>query len=175
MRAAAALACLIACARGYQLPVVIPDKAVSEVRELHPYFVSGEPEPRRGLAGKADALTSWEVEYGFSLVEEGGACRLREPHVTLAIQQSYPVAGSIDPERSAALASDLAALSKHEEGHLRIDRAAAHALAEALRAVSPRETCAAVREDARRAAARALEDCRAGNAAYDAATGHGVR
>jgi len=163
---AAALALLLACAPRYHLPAVVTDKAVRESRELHPYFVSGEA--RRGVA--RNARTSWQVQYDFSLAQEGGACRLREPHVTLEIQQWYPVANPQD-----VFAGDLNALERHEEGHLRIDRAAAHSLAEALRRTSPRETCDAVREEARRAAALAIQECKASNAAYDAATNHGTR
>jgi predicted secreted Zn-dependent protease len=174
---AAVLALVFACAPRFDLPVVIPDKAVREYLEVHPYFVSGESaaEARRGIAGKGDALTSWEVQYDYSLEEEGGVCRLREPHVTLAIRQSYPVAASTDPGVSTTLASGLDTLHKHEEGHLHIDRAAAHSLAQALRAVAPRKSCEAVREAAQRSAARVLADCKASNAAYDAATGHGAR
>jgi predicted secreted Zn-dependent protease len=127
------------------------------------------------VAKMADGLTSWEVQYDFSLVEGGGVCRLRGPHVTLAVQQSYPVAAAQDPYRAAVLDSYLRPLVEHEQGHLRIDRAAAHMLAEALRAVSPQPACDAVREEAWRVAALALENCKASNAAFDAATAHGLR
>lgn len=159
-----ALILLIACARPYALPVVVHDPAVKESLQMQPHSVASD----------SGALTSWDVKYDFSLVEERGACRLRDPHVELSIQQGYPVAATADPATAVALLSSLDELKKHEEGHLRIDRAAAHALADALRAIAPESTCEAVREKARRAASKAIEECRASNDAYDSATRHGL-
>jgi predicted secreted Zn-dependent protease len=161
----AALSLLLACARPYALPLVVQDKAVRESLAVRPYSVTGN--------GPA-ALTSWDVQYDFSLVEERGVCRLKEPHVELSIQQSYPTAPSADPATAVALLSSLDELQKHEDGHLRIDRAAAHELADALRAISPESNCERVREKARLAAARAIAGCRSSNDAYDSATRHGL-
>ena len=161
----AALTLLLACARPYALPVVVQDKAVRESLSVRPYSVTNGPA----------AVTSWDVQYDFSLVEERGTCRLHEPHVELSIQQSYPVAPSADPATAVALLSSLDELVKHEDGHLRIDRAAAHELADALRAIAPESSCDQVREKARLAASKAIAGCKATNDAFDAATDHGTR
>jgi predicted secreted Zn-dependent protease len=161
----AALSLLIACARPYALPLVVRDRAVRETLQVRPY----------SIANDTSALTSWDVQYDFSLVQERGSCRLREPHVELSIRQSYPTAPGADPATAVALLNRLDDLVKHEDGHLRIDRAAAHELAEALRAIAPEASCEEVREKARQAAARAIAGCKASNDAYDSATSHGTK
>jgi predicted secreted Zn-dependent protease len=156
---AAVLALLCACAHS-ELPAVAPDPAVRESLEL------------RTQTDARGGVTSWEVEYAYSLSEEQGACRLRAPRVMLALRQSLPVASA---NSSPALLAGIDALEKHEEGHLRIDRAAAHELAEALRAIPPMESCEAVRLEAQRTALGVIDACKRRNAAYDAETGHGTR
>jgi predicted secreted Zn-dependent protease len=153
------LALLCACAH-YDLPAVVPDPAVRESLEL------------RAQPGAGGALTSWEVEYAYSLAQVQGACALRSPRVTLVLRQSLPVASAT---ASPTLLAGIDALEKHEEGHLRIDRAAAHELAEALRGVPSMGSCDDVGEEARRVALRVIEECRRRNAAYDAETAHGTR
>jgi predicted secreted Zn-dependent protease len=153
------LVLLCACAH-YDLPAVVPDPAVRESLEL------------RTRTDAQGGLTSWEVEYAYSLSEEQGACRLRAPRVQLALRQSMPMASA---SSSPALLAGIDALEKHEEGHLRIDRAAAHELAEALRAIPAMENCAAVQLEAQRIALGVIDACKRRNAAYDAETQHGAR
>ena len=154
----AALLLFAACTR-YPLPAVVSDPAVRESLELRP-------------GAGASGLTSWEVEYAYSLSEERGACRLTTPRVFLSLRQSLPVAAA---DATPAQLAGLDVLADHENGHLRIDRAAAHDLAEALRSIPPLPTCEAVHAQAERAAEQVIVACRARNAEYDAETAHGTR
>ncbi|HEY2031931.1 MAG TPA: DUF922 domain-containing protein [Myxococcales bacterium] len=161
MRVLGATLCVSLCACAhYDLPAVVPDPAVRESLELRT-----EPGARSGL-------TTWSVEYRYSLTEEHGRCWLRKPRVVLALRESVPwVPATGDPIVLAGLDK----LTQHEEGHLRIDRAAASALARVLRSIEPQPTCAEVTRNAESAAARVLDECRAANLAYDRATAHGAR
>jgi len=122
--------------------------------------------------GGTAGLTQWEVEYSYSLFEEEGGCRVRNPRVFLTLQEILPAASaSAEP----SLLARLDVLTAHEEWHLFIDRTAAADLARALRSIGPQPTCAAATDAAQRAAARIIEECRARNDAFDAATDHGLR
>jgi hypothetical protein len=150
---------LCACAH-YELPAVEEDPAVRESLQ------------RRTVPGAGSGITSWSVEYRYSLSQEQGRCWLRKPRVLLELRQTVPWApATAEP----AVLAGLDKLAEHEEGHLRIDRAAASALARELRAIAPQATCADVAREAELVAARILDECRSENVAYDRATNHGTR
>jgi predicted secreted Zn-dependent protease len=149
------------CACAHVEPAAAPrDPAVRETLQL------------RMQPGAASGLTQWQVEYRYSLVEERGVCRLRNPRVVLALQQILPTASAF---AEPSLVARLDVLVSHEDGHLRIDRRAAADLAHALRSIEPQASCAAVNDAAERAAAQIIADCRSRNDAFDRTTDHGLR
>jgi predicted secreted Zn-dependent protease len=165
----AVLCLLTACAQSHPLPAVIADSAVREFLDVRYYRVSG------GVAGtRGGALTTWDVQYDYSATQERAGCRLEKPHVTLGVRQSLPIALGADPAVDLVILNGVDVLRQHEEGHLRIDREGANRLAQALRAVPPQRDCKALADAARAAAMKAIDECRAANDAYDAATQHGT-
>lgn len=161
MHALGAILCVSLCACAhYALPPVVQDPAVRETLEL------------RTQPGAESGLTTWSVEYRYALVEEQGRCWVRKPRVLLELREMVPwMPATADPIVLAGLDK----LTQHEEGHLRIDRAAASALARALRSIEPQLSCPEMAREAERVAANVLDQCRAANVAYDRATAHGAR
>ncbi|HEX4386753.1 MAG TPA: DUF922 domain-containing protein [Myxococcales bacterium] len=158
-----------ACARPYVLPEAVSDSAVRETRDVRYYGVTAGKNGSRG-----SALTTWDVQYDYATIEDDRGCRLQRPHVALTIRQSLPSALASDPAVDLPLLYGVDVLLKHEDGHLRIDRAGAHGLADALRSVAPQPNCNALMEAAQKAARRAVAECKASNDAYDAFTRHGT-
>jgi len=184
MRIAAVLL-LAGCHASY---LATADPAVSESFDLQPYRVSGATtsdlrtairaaRPATSDGTRFDAITRWHVTYRYEFVRDAiGGCAPANPRVALELRIEMPaLSDDVPPQARAAVEAYLTALRAHEDGHIRIDRDIAAAVADAVRAVPAQPTCDGLREVVREAADRAMEAGRARNRAYDEQTNHGVR
>jgi len=186
MRRAFIVVAVIGCAVS-RPNVVAGDPAVTESFDLQPYTVTGASSADLRTAIRAarpatpdgvrfDAITRWHVSYRYDFVRDAtGGCAPANPRVKLELKIEMPALADGVPEQArAAVEAYLRALRAHEDGHVRIDREIATAVADAVRAARAQSTCDAVRSAVRAAADRAMDDGKARNRAYDEETHHGV-
>ena len=179
MRRAFIVVAVIGCAVS-RPNVVAGDPAVTESFDLQPYTVTGASTADLRTAIRAarpatpdgvrfDAITRWHVSYRYDFVRDAtGGCAPANPREMPALADGVP------EQARTAVEAYLRALRAHEDGHVRIDREIATAVADAVRAARAQSTCDAVRSAVRAAADRAMDDGKARNRAYDEETHHGV-
>lgn len=144
-------------------------KSVGEVRRA---IATARPANAEGH--RLDAITFWHLDWHFDRVRENDWCRPGDVTVSLLLTLKFPELAQVPEPTRAAFANYLSALRRHEEGHLRIDREIAQAVAEAIRALPPQPSCEELNHQAKRAADRAMDEGRKKNADYDAQTRHGA-
>ncbi|MGZ6143003.1 MAG: DUF922 domain-containing protein [Myxococcales bacterium] len=181
------LVLLAACAGELARPepqAIADDAAVTESFEVRTYMVRGETleEVRRAISAarpadsdgkRYDAITRWQVHYRFDAEAGSAGCAASRPRVSLKLRMELPALDAVPEQTRAEITPYLEALREHEQGHLRIDRGVARAVADAIRSVPPQFTCERLREEVRRAADRAMEEGRKSDRAYDDETRHG--
>ena len=134
---------------------------------------------RKGpYAGKKrfDANTSWHVSLDYERLE-GEPCRPGRPRVRLVATHSLPRwDGTGPPELVACWQSYMAALEKHERGHLRYPLEAAEKLRERMLAIAAEPaSCEEALEAANAAWAELRQWAKDEGRRYDLLTRHGER
>jgi len=127
--------------------LIAGDRAVTESFDLQPYAVTGATaadlrtairaaRPATADGARFDAITRWHVSYRYDFARDAtGGCAPANLRVKLELKIEMPaLAEDVPPQTRAALEAYLDALRAHEEGHARIDRGIATAVADAVAA-----------------------------------------
>ena len=138
----------------------------NQIRRLGPKDESGTSQ---------DALTVWNLEWGYGTVQRGDSCVLRNVKVTLDLSVTLPrwkPPATATPGLVKTWQSYLKAVRLHEAGHRAIAERNAR---EVMAALTPLRgtNCDKLSGDATRLAEQIVADGRARNRAYDVQTKHG--
>ena len=138
----------------------------NQIRRLGPKDESGTSQ---------DALTVWNLEWGYGTVQRGDSCVLRNVKVTLDLSVTLPrwkPPATATPGLVKTWQSYLKAVRLHEAGHRAIAERNAR---EVMAALTPLRgtNCDQLSRDATRLAEQIVADGRARNRAYDVQTKHG--
>jgi len=138
----------------------------NQIRRLGPKDESGTSQ---------DALTVWNLEWGYGTVQRGDSCVLRNVKVTLDLSVTLPrwkPPATATPGLVKTWQSYLKAVRLHEAGHRAIAERNAR---EVMAALTPLRgtNCDQLSGDATRLAEQIVADGRARNRAYDVQTKHG--
>jgi predicted secreted Zn-dependent protease len=123
------------------------------------------------------AFTDWEVRWSYAPEHGAFDVRATDPQVVAEVTCTFPIwrpPSSVSVDLVSCWAAYLDALERHEQGHVDLGGAAATAIYEALRTLSPYATPGALQSAAESAVTAVLEEMRARERAYDEATGHGA-
>ena len=162
-----------------------PAAPVAVTDEVLPYPVAGADtgEILRSMAAAAPreggetffGLTTTSLSFRFGTRTAGGACRLDDVHVALAVQVVLPE-WTAPPGTVSDLRRDWARfrtnLARHEDEHRTLAEAGAERLRNALDGLAA-PTCAGARAEAARTANRISIETGAAHRRYDDETGHG--
>lgn len=125
--------------------------------------------------GGPHGFTTWSMRWTFDDAPAEGGCRVENVRITLdLVTTTYgwdPPPG-VGPELTRAAREDQARLLAHERGHQTIDLLGAMDVLDTLRGRTG--SCRRLRAEANAAAQAVLDDIRAVNRAYDAATQSGT-
>ncbi len=125
-----------------------------------------------GRAFHAD--TRWHVAWHFHYRERAsGGCEITDVATTLTATILLPGPSDPDLARSAAFTTYLAALKRHEHGHVQIGRDAAAAIDAGIMALPSQGDCEAMGSAANAFAQGQLARSREIEIRYDADTGYG--
>ncbi len=138
----------------------------NQIRRLGPKDESGKSQ---------DALTVWNLEWGYGTVQRGDSCVLRDVKVTLDVSMTLPrwkPPATASPGLLKTWQAYLKAVRLHEAGHRTIAERNAR---EVMAALTPLRgtNCDKLSGDATRLAEQIVADGRARNRAYDIQTKHG--
>jgi len=138
----------------------------NQIRRLGPKDESGKSQ---------DALTVWNLEWGYGTVQRGDSCLLRDVKVTLDVSVTLPrwkPPATASPELLKTWQAYLKAVRLHEAGHRTIAERNAR---EVMAALMPLRgtNCDKLSGEATRLAEQIVADGRARNRAYDVQTKHG--
>jgi predicted secreted Zn-dependent protease len=138
----------------------------NQIRRLGPKDESGKSQ---------DALTVWNLEWGYGTVQRGDSCLLRDVKVTLDVSVTLPrwkPPATASPELLKTWQAYLKAVRLHEAGHRTIAERNAR---EVMAALTPLRgtNCDKLSGEATRLAEQIVADGRARNRAYDVQTKHG--
>ena len=138
----------------------------NQIRRLGPKDESGKSH---------DALTVWNLEWGYGTLQRGDSCVLRDVKVTLDVSVTLPrwkPPATTAPELLKTWQAYLKAVRLHEAGHRTIAERNAR---EVMAALTPLRgtNCDKLSGEATRLAEQIVADGRARNRAYDVQTKHG--
>ena len=138
----------------------------NQIRRLGPRDESGKSQ---------DALTVWNLEWGYGTGQRGDSCVLRDVKVTLDVSVTLPrwkPPATASPELLRTWQAYLKAVRLHEAGHRAIAERNAR---EVMAALTPLRgtNCDKLSGEATRLAEQIVADGRARNRAYDVQTKHG--
>ena len=173
----AALCTVAACAQA----------AVREEHTERPYAVHAQPEQSlrqaldaaspitQGGQRRFHGYTRWNVRWSFRWWREAsGRCRITEVTTRLASEVQLPELRDGTPAQRQAFDRYLAALSRHEQGHVRIGQEAARAIDQGIAALPEAPDCDALERDANALGHRLLDAHTERERQYDQTTGHGA-
>lgn len=132
--------------------------------------------PRRAGALHG-AYTAWEVRWSYAPARNEHGYRASDARVTVNVQCTLP---RWRPPASTAAplvdrwSSYLDALEVHEQGHIDLAVAAGAAVQEALQALTPCSSTAALERSAEETTSAVIEEFRRREVDYDVATEHGA-
>ncbi|WP_341677715.1 DUF922 domain-containing protein [Niveibacterium sp. SC-1] len=120
--------------------------------------------------------TDWSAQSDYRWWQEAdGRCRVTESRVNLSIVMTLPRLAADAPDAMRArFDSYLARLREHEEGHVRIARETAFAIASRIRSLPEAKSCEALEAAAENARAALMDEARQRERRYDRDTGYGA-
>ena len=138
----------------------------NQIRRLGPKDESGKSQ---------DALTVWNLEWGYGTLQRGDSCVLRDVKVTLDVSVTLPrwkPPATATPGLLKTWQAYLKAVRLHEAGHRTIAERNAR---EVMAALTPLRgtNCDKLSGEATRLAEQIVADGRARNRSYDLQTKHG--
>lgn len=119
------------------------------------------------------AYTAWNVHWRFKWDATAGGCRITSVDTDLSVKTTLPEWRSGNSAIAMQFVTYLAALRKHEDGHLRIGRRAAQAADLAILRLPSMASCDLLEREANRAGDAVLEDAMRDEVEYDRNTRHG--
>lgn len=159
---------------------------VEETHAQRNYPVHAQPgEPLRAALNAATPIevngrrfhgyTRWNVRWNYRWWREAsGRCRITEVTVRLQTEVQLPELRTATPAQRAAFDRYLAALSRHEQGHVQFGRDAAQAVDEAIAQLPEAPDCPTLEREANALGRRLIEEHAERERAYDQATRHGA-
>lgn len=132
--------------------------------------------PRRSRAQHV-GYTDWQIEWSFSPRETEGVHAVSAARVDVVVTRTIPrwrPPAVADPALVSKWNQLVAAVARHEQGHVDIAVSGARSLHEAIVGVSPRVLLDDLDRDVATIAATALATIRAADLDYDDATQHGA-
>ncbi len=159
----------------------VQDPGVVETYAVERYAVAGQTMQavRQGIEALGPVVngqhfagrTHYDIHYEYNVLGNSERCALADLHVRLDLRVLLPEF----TEASGPTFTDyMQGLTRHEDGHVRVDRHIASALRQAIRAVPPQPDCTAMQAAIRQAGKETLESGNALNVQYDTLTNHGL-
>jgi predicted secreted Zn-dependent protease len=130
--------------------------------------------PVRSEGRTFHAYTKWNVNWHYqSKGLPSGRCGVDSVHTVLTATMTLPRPSDPAIARDPAFIAYLAALTRHEQGHLAIGRSAALAIDQGVLVLPSQDTCAAIDTVAHAFVDEQIGNARVAEARYDRDTGNG--
>jgi len=126
---------------------------------------------------RRDGQTDWKVNWKTRLSPTGNGCRIASFHTETVITITLPmlrIPPNTPPEVTKAWHTYLTALMKHEQGHVKLARAAADQIQRAVGGLGSSGDCGELNRQIKETAGRALEASKEQHRKYDQRTRHGA-
>jgi len=117
--------------------------------------------------------TRWFVDWRFWWHDGATGCSITSVQTTLDIKVTLPQLASTDAALSQRFSTYIAALRRHEQGHVDLAQAAAREIDAGLQRLPPMASCRVLETTANRFAHARLDAARSEERRYDRETGNG--